>query len=187
MKLARTISVTVSENFVLLVVTKFWEGWCVCEGEGENGEISRRLELYLCFLRPRLEMYKATYLVKVFFFSLALQSPWALASAFFSFMIILQTVGLLRRVISSSQGLYLNTGQHKHRINTYTHQTSMPCLEFEPTIPASERVKRVHALDRSATVTGRGNYIRVIQFRNSIFSTQSWHSKQLHSIAYREV
>jgi hypothetical protein len=44
--------------------------------------------------------------------------PWPLI--FFSFMIILQTVGLLRRVISLSQGLYLNTGQHKHRINTYT-------------------------------------------------------------------
>jgi hypothetical protein len=58
-------------------------------------------------------------------------------------MTILQTVELLGRVISSSQGLYLNTGQQKHRINTYT-----------PTIPASERAKTVHALDRSATVTG---------------------------------
>jgi hypothetical protein len=37
-----------------------------------------------------------------------------------------QTVGLLGRVISSSQGLFLNTGQHKHRINAYTHQTTMP-------------------------------------------------------------
>jgi hypothetical protein len=27
---------------------------------------------------------------------------------------------------------------------------------FEPTIPASERAKTVHALDRSTTVTGRG-------------------------------
>jgi hypothetical protein len=45
--------------------------------------------------------------------------PWTLIS-FFSFMIVLRTVGLLGRVISSSQGLYLNTGQHKHRINTYT-------------------------------------------------------------------
>jgi hypothetical protein len=44
--------------------------------------------------------------------------------------------------------------QHKHRINTYTHQTFMPCVGFEPTISASERVKTVHALDRSATVTG---------------------------------
>jgi hypothetical protein len=32
-------------------------------------------------------------------------------------------VGLLGRVISPSQGLYLNTGQHKRRINAYTHQT----------------------------------------------------------------
>jgi hypothetical protein len=63
-------------------------------------------------------------------------------------MIILQTVVLLGRVISLSQGLYLNTGHHKHRINTYTHQTSMPCVGFEPTIPASERAKTVHATAR---------------------------------------
>jgi hypothetical protein len=37
----------------------------------------------------------------------------------------LQTLGLLGRVISSSQGLYLNIGQHIHR-KTHTHQTSMP-------------------------------------------------------------
>jgi hypothetical protein len=60
---------------------------------------------------------------------------------FFSFVIILQKVGLLGRLISSSQGLYLNTEQHKHRINTYTYQTSMLCVGFEPVIPASERVK----------------------------------------------
>jgi hypothetical protein len=30
----------------------------------------------------------------------------------------------------------------------------MPWVGFEPTIPASERAKTVHALDRSATVTG---------------------------------
>jgi hypothetical protein len=68
-------------------------------------------------------------------------------------MIISQTVGLLGRVISLSQGFYLNTGQHKRRINIYTYQTSMPCVGFEPTIPTSERAKTVHALDRSATVT----------------------------------
>jgi hypothetical protein len=72
---------------------------------------------------------------------------------FLSFMIILQMAGLLGRVISSSQDLYLNTGQHKHRINTYTHQTSIPYVGFEPTVPVSERAKAVHALDRSATVT----------------------------------
>jgi hypothetical protein len=37
-----------------------------------------------------------------------------------------QIGGLLGRVISSSQGLYLNTGQNKHRIKAYTHQTSVP-------------------------------------------------------------
>jgi hypothetical protein len=30
----------------------------------------------------------------------------------------------------------------------------MPCVGIEPTIPASERAKTVHDLDRSATVTG---------------------------------
>jgi hypothetical protein len=37
-----------------------------------------------------------------------------------------QTVGLLGGVISLSQGSYLNTGQHRHRINVYTYQTCMP-------------------------------------------------------------
>jgi hypothetical protein len=83
-----------------------------------------------------------------------LYSPLGLWPLMFSFMIILQTVGLLGRVITSSQGLYLNTGQHKHRINRYTYQTSVPCVGFEPMISASERAKTVHALDRSATVTG---------------------------------
>jgi hypothetical protein len=87
------------------------------------------------------------------FFPLDLQplGPWPLI---FSFMIILQTVGPLERVISSLEGLYLNTGQHKHRINAHTYQISMPCVGFEPTTPASERAKTVHALDRSVTVTG---------------------------------
>jgi hypothetical protein len=65
-----------------------------------------------------------------------------------------QTVGLLGRMISPSQGRYLNTGQDKHRINTYTHQTSIPWVGFEPTIPTSERAKTVHDLDRAATVIG---------------------------------
>jgi hypothetical protein len=66
--------------------------------------------------------------------------------------IFTQMVGLLRRVISPSQGRYLNTGQHKHRINAHTDFT--PRVGFEPTIPAFERAKTVHVLDRTATVTG---------------------------------
>jgi hypothetical protein len=47
---------------------------------------------------------------------------------FFFILIILQAVGLLGRVISSSQGSYLNTGQYKHRINTHTKH---PCLVWD--------------------------------------------------------
>jgi hypothetical protein len=38
----------------------------------------------------------------------------------------------------------------------------MPCVGFEPTIPATERAQTVHTLDRSATVTGDMTYITVI-------------------------
>jgi hypothetical protein len=75
-----------------------------------------------------------------------------------------QTVGLLGRVISPLQSRYLNTGELKHRINAYTHQISMPCVGFEPTIPASELAKTVHALDRAATVTGP-DMVRVVKSR----------------------
>jgi hypothetical protein len=44
---------------------------------------------------------------------------------------------------------------HKHRqTHTHKHQTSMPWVGFELTVPDSEREKTVHALDGSATVTG---------------------------------
>jgi hypothetical protein len=33
----------------------------------------------------------------------------------------------------------------------------MPWVGFEPTIPASERAKTVHVLDRSVTITGKDN------------------------------
>jgi hypothetical protein len=44
-----------------------------------------------------------------------------MVSRLFIFLwIYTQSVGLLGRVIGPSQGLYLNTGQHKHRINAHT-------------------------------------------------------------------
>jgi hypothetical protein len=98
-----------------------------------------------------------TGIVLPFFFTLFFTgstAPLGPGLYFFSFMIILHTIGLFGRVISSSQGLYLHTGQHKHKINIHTHQTSMPCVEFEPTISASEQAKTVHALDGSVSVTG---------------------------------
>jgi hypothetical protein len=58
------------------------------------------------FLRATCHYNPEVPIPHVYFFSLALQSlgPWPLI---FSFMIILQTVGLLGGVISSSQGRYL--------------------------------------------------------------------------------
>jgi hypothetical protein len=70
-------------------------------------------------------------------------------------------------VISSSQGLCLNIRQHKHRTNTYTHQTSMSCVGFEPTIPASERAKTVHAIDSAAL-----KYLLLNVYRISISGTR---------------
>jgi hypothetical protein len=68
---------------------------------------------------------------------------------FFSSLISTQSVGLLGRVISPSQGRYLHTAQHKQN---KCIQTSMSRVEFEPMIPGFERAKTVHALDSSATM-----------------------------------
>jgi hypothetical protein len=45
---------------------------------------------------------------------------------FFSFLIYTQSVRLIGQGISLSQGRYLHTEQHKHRINTHRH----PCLKW---------------------------------------------------------
>jgi hypothetical protein len=63
---------------------------------------------------------------KLFFISIPLM-PYSYGVEVCIFLwIYTQSVGLLGRVIGPSQGLYLNTGQHKHRIDAHTHQTSMP-------------------------------------------------------------
>jgi hypothetical protein len=89
-----------------------------------------------------------------FFFSMALPAhsgPWPLIQFCNHFS---QTVELLGRVISQLQGRYLNTGQHKHRINTPTDIKHL-CLEWDWNPRSNiERAKTVHASDRGATVTG---------------------------------
>jgi hypothetical protein len=54
----------------------------------------------------------------------------------FNFLIYTQSVGLLGRGISPSQGRYLHTEQHKQNERT---QTSMPRVGFESTTLMSER------------------------------------------------
>jgi hypothetical protein len=73
---------------------------------------------------------------------------------FFSFLVTTQSVGLLGRGISPSQGRYLHTQQHKHKRT----QTSVPRVGFEPTIPVFERAKTVHASDRAATLIGHNAF-----------------------------
>jgi hypothetical protein len=63
-----------------------------------------------------------------------------------------QSIGHLGRGISPSQGRYLHTGQHKHRINAHRH-VCMPQVGFEPTTPVFER-----ALDRAVTALPFARY-----------------------------
>jgi hypothetical protein len=70
-----------------------------------------------------------------------------------------QSVGLLGRGISPSQGRYLTTGQYN---NTHTDIHA----GFETAIPVFERVKTVHALDRAAIVIGWFYSIRPGKYRN---------------------
>jgi hypothetical protein len=46
----------------------------------------------------------------------------------------------------------------------------MPCMGFEPTIPASERAKTVHAIDLSATVTGE--YLIGYTYSSNVFNLE---------------
>jgi hypothetical protein len=80
-----------------------------------------------------------------------LYSPLLGFGRLFSFLIYIQSVGLLVQGISPSQGLYLHTEEYKQNKLT---QTSMPRVGFELTTPVFERGKTVHALDRAATVIG---------------------------------
>jgi hypothetical protein len=64
---------------------------------------------------------------------------------------ITQSVGLLGRGISPSQGRYLHRTAQTENKST---QTSMSYVGFEPTIPMFELAKTVYPLDFPVTVTG---------------------------------
>jgi hypothetical protein len=75
-----------------------------------------------------------------FFLQWLFQPIQGLSLLFSSVIIFSQTVGLLGRAISSSQGLYLNIGKHKHRINAYTHTPNIHALSGIRTHDLSVRV-----------------------------------------------
>jgi hypothetical protein len=64
-----------------------------------------------------------------------------------------QPVRLLGGVISSSQGLYLYTNTEKRTQNT-NNKDLCPEWDSNSNVPSSLPAMTVHALDRSATVTG---------------------------------
>jgi hypothetical protein len=65
-----------------------------------------------------------------------------------------QSVGLLERGISPSQGRYLNrTTQTQNKRG----EISMPRVGFEPIISVFKRTKTFYGIDSSATVIGIAN------------------------------
>jgi hypothetical protein len=72
--------------------------------------------------------------------------------SFFSFL-ILYTVGMTPWTGDQPVARTLPTHRTTQTQNKHT-QTSMPQVGFEPTIPVFERAKRVHDIDRAATVIG---------------------------------
>jgi hypothetical protein len=97
------------------------------------------------------------FLLAVYFF-LWLYSPTdALAASMtvsvsLQFLDLGQSVGILGRVISSLQGLYLYTNTQK--------RTHHPCPEWDSNL----RLKTVYALDRSAAVTSTHNVRDILMF-----------------------
>jgi hypothetical protein len=71
------------------------------------------------------------------------------------FLNLREAVEFLGRVITPTQGRCLHrTSQTQNK----RRETSMRRVVFEPTIPAFERAKTVHASDRAATVIGSQYY-----------------------------
>jgi hypothetical protein len=83
----------------------------------------------------------------------------------FQFLNLRQSVGLLGRGISPTQGRYLHrTTQRQNK----SRQTSMPSVGFEPTIPTFERAKTVHASDLAAC-----SYFMYVQIFSLFSSSES--------------
>jgi hypothetical protein len=102
---------------------------------------------------PRLTNHAVLHIIFAYGWFIRVAPTWSIWhpwNAFISlqFLHLRHSVGLLRRVISPLQGRYRIQTQNKHK------QTSMPRVGFEPKIPAFERAKTVHALDRAGTMIG---------------------------------
>jgi hypothetical protein len=87
-----------------------------------------------------------------------------------------QTVGLLGRVTSPSQGRYLNTGQHKHRINT-SHTTKHPCLEWDSKPRSQHPSERSQFIQGCSNMTGADFCVNVEDWHVQVSVWQLWFKK----------
>jgi hypothetical protein len=85
-----------------------------------------------------------------------LYSPLLDFGRFFNFLIF-YTVGRTPSTGDQPVARPLSAHRTAQTQNKRT-RTSMPRVEFEPTIPMFERAKTVHALDCAATVMGNNGY-----------------------------
>jgi hypothetical protein len=96
-----------------------------------------------CIPVPKHLVYRHLYIVLMHpvqsFIHQWLYSP-LLGPGLFCFVLFsTQTVGLLGRVISPSQGRYVHTGQHKHRINAHADIHALSGIQTHtPSVRASE-------------------------------------------------
>jgi hypothetical protein len=125
-----------------------------CTGRKSNWVPSRQVRLWL-------ELGSAVRNTKCCFLRISFIRQWLNSlllgpGLFFSFVIFfIQSVGLLGRVISPSEGRYLHTGQHKHRINAHTDIHALSGIHtHDPSVLASEDSSRLRS---------RGHYDRLFK------------------------
>jgi hypothetical protein len=99
------------------------------------------------------------------------------------FLNLRQSVGLLGRGISPTQGCFLHRTtqtQNKRR------QTSMPWVGFEPTIPAFERAKIFYAVDHCEFIFDKIAFIIYIAIHHLLILLKHLSLTQLNKISSRQ-
>jgi hypothetical protein len=113
-----------------------WRDW------RQKREICRAADIRSSYVRKRsLEIFDHTKTISnvftlteiLLFFLYGSTTFWTLA-AFSVSESYTQSVGLLEWGISPSQGRFLHTDQHKHRINAFRH----PCFEWDSNLKRSQ-------------------------------------------------
>jgi hypothetical protein len=90
----------------------------------------------------------------------------------FFFIFFTQTVRLLGRMISPSQGRYLHTGQHKHIINSHTDIHALSGIRtHDPNVRASEYSSCLRPRDHCDRRLHKNSNIKLINIAPSLQDT----------------